>query len=140
MAIQSKLDEKERERARLMLNASIFMSVTQACTQLQTEPLLIRNLCNGDVSRSARMLANSSAAAGVIELFVNQGTVDEINLKSNVHLLHLSLCLSHCASLTKSAANCLMNGGGSFSSTLGPSPAFSAALQCISIPVPSGQC
>jgi MFS family permease len=51
---------------------SIFLSITTSCAALQAEPLLIRDLCGGDIVRSALLLSSTSTISGLISIFVNQ--------------------------------------------------------------------
>jgi MFS family permease len=62
-------------RKRRLLNiikGSVFLSVCQHCSNVQSEPMLVRQLCGGDIPRASLLLGNSQAVTGVIALFLNQ--------------------------------------------------------------------
>jgi len=61
-----------RKRIIRAINISIFQSVCQHVITLQSEPLLIREICQGDIAQSARMLANTQGLVGLLGLFLNQ--------------------------------------------------------------------
>ena len=62
----------ERQRTVYILCFSIFSSVLQHVIQLQAEPLLIRRLVNNDPVTTAKVMANTSGAIGILGLLVNQ--------------------------------------------------------------------
>ena len=49
-----------------------FLSVCQHVMPLQSEPMLMNMLYKGNVSKSARALANSQGAVGILALIWNQ--------------------------------------------------------------------
>mmetsp|Transcript_30359 Transcript_30359/g.66469 ORF Transcript_30359/g.66469 Transcript_30359/m.66469 type:complete len:453 (-) Transcript_30359:57-1415(-) len=68
---QKDADASKREFLKAV-KLSTFQSVLQHVITLQSEPLLIKQLCNGDVSEAARLLANTSGIVGVASLILNQ--------------------------------------------------------------------
>ena len=69
-------DEEARERRRKrIVNAvcvSQFFSVLQHISNLQTEPVMLRELVDGDLARTTSLLANTQGVVGVASIFVNQ--------------------------------------------------------------------
>ena len=49
-----------------------FQGVVQHLITLQTEPMLMREVCNGNVAEASRLLGTSSGLVGVLGLLVNQ--------------------------------------------------------------------
>jgi hypothetical protein len=45
------LSDEARKRNARRIYAGIFLSVSQSCMQLQAEPMLVAQLCGGDVIR-----------------------------------------------------------------------------------------
>uniref|UniRef100_A0A7S1R9X5 Uncharacterized protein n=1 Tax=Alexandrium catenella TaxID=2925 RepID=A0A7S1R9X5_ALECA len=54
------------------INKSVFQSVCQHMITLQSEPMLVSEICHGNVAQSARLLANTQGIAGLLGLFLNQ--------------------------------------------------------------------
>jgi len=76
-AEQHAVTEEEEKRAlkKATLYPMLFhtiQGVVQHLITLQTEPILMRELCNGDVAEASRMLGATAGAAGVLGLLVNQ--------------------------------------------------------------------
>lgn len=65
-------EDARRKRLVKIINVSVFMSVCQHVITLQSEPMLVRELCNGSVSQAVRLLANTQGAVGLLGLFLNQ--------------------------------------------------------------------
>ena len=69
-------EEEARERRRKrIVNAvcvSQFFSVLQHISNLQTEPVMLRELVGGDLARTTSLLANTQGVVGVASIFVNQ--------------------------------------------------------------------
>ena len=63
---------KRNRRLLNILRGSVFLSVCQHTSNVQSEPMLVRQLCGGDVVVASRMLGNTQAAVGLLALFVNQ--------------------------------------------------------------------
>jgi hypothetical protein len=71
-ATLSKEEASAKQRTVFYIVVSIFFSVLQHCIQSNAEPLLIRRLVNGDPVATAKILANTSGAIGLLGLFINQ--------------------------------------------------------------------
>lgn len=80
MAVESKAANPEsdedgsKRRARLLklINISVLQSVAQHVITLQSEPMLMDQICKGDQVRSALLLSNTSSFVGVLSIIVNQ--------------------------------------------------------------------
>lgn len=74
--VQSKEEEAVLEEKRQKLSKAVgihvFLAVCQHVITLQSEPMLVRELCQGDLATTARLLSNTSGLVGVLGLFVNQ--------------------------------------------------------------------
>jgi len=62
----------QKKKQVFALNLSVFQSVVQHIITLQSEPMLVRELCNNDSSRTATLLANTTGLVGFLSLFLNQ--------------------------------------------------------------------
>mmetsp|Transcript_27023 Transcript_27023/g.62429 ORF Transcript_27023/g.62429 Transcript_27023/m.62429 type:complete len:474 (+) Transcript_27023:77-1498(+) len=71
--IKESSEEKAR-KARIItfLKLSSFLSICQHAIMVQTEPMLLKELYNGDVARSTKLLANTQGIVGLAGLFLNQ--------------------------------------------------------------------
>ena len=49
----------------------MFFRVFNSCQNIQGEPQLVLDLCNGDVSAGMRLLAASSTCTGLIQFLIN---------------------------------------------------------------------
>lgn len=76
-AVQSKnqaedLTDEKRKKMATTINVHVFLSICQHVITLQSEVMLVRELCKDDVAATAQMLSNSSGLIGLLSLFVNQ--------------------------------------------------------------------
>lgn len=62
---------KQKKLVNLMFLCT-FQSVCQHMITLQSEPMLVRELCNGNVSDAVQVLANTQGLVGLLGLFLNQ--------------------------------------------------------------------
>lgn len=64
--------QRRRDKIVSIINTSAFFSVLQHMITLQSEPMLVNQLCNGNTGEAARLLANTQGLVGILSLFVNQ--------------------------------------------------------------------
>mmetsp|Transcript_72048 Transcript_72048/g.188814 ORF Transcript_72048/g.188814 Transcript_72048/m.188814 type:complete len:449 (+) Transcript_72048:62-1408(+) len=65
-------EEKRKGKVMKLISLHVFQSVCQHVLTIQSEPMLVRELCNGDVAETARLLSNTSGLVGLFGLFINQ--------------------------------------------------------------------
>lgn len=81
-------EEQRKRRVMKIISLHVFQSVCQHVLTIQSEPMLVRQLCNGDVAQTARMLSNTAGLVGILGLFINQagGKISDITGRK-MHLL-----------------------------------------------------
>jgi hypothetical protein len=50
------------------IRGSVFLSVCQHASNVQSEPMLIRQLCGGNIPMASRVLGNTQALTGILAL------------------------------------------------------------------------
>lgn len=68
---EAELEAKKKAQLRRIYIAA-YQSVAQHMIVLQSEPILVRELCNGDLGRTAMLLGNTTGLVGVLGVFLNQ--------------------------------------------------------------------
>lgn len=74
MAVQSKQTEEERKKETFFLGVCLawYFAVVAHTVNLQSDAILIRNACGGDLGKAARVSSIANAVAGILGLVVNQ--------------------------------------------------------------------
>lgn len=62
----------KRQKVVKIICLSTFQSLTQMVVTIQSEPMLITELCGGDVAGAARLLGNTAGLVGLLSIPVNQ--------------------------------------------------------------------
>uniref|UniRef100_A0A7S1LUZ7 Major facilitator superfamily (MFS) profile domain-containing protein n=1 Tax=Alexandrium catenella TaxID=2925 RepID=A0A7S1LUZ7_ALECA len=62
----------KRQKVVKIICMSTFQSLTQMVVTIQSEPMLITELCGGDVAVAARLLGNTAGLVGLLSIPVNQ--------------------------------------------------------------------
>mmetsp|Transcript_59932 Transcript_59932/g.154253 ORF Transcript_59932/g.154253 Transcript_59932/m.154253 type:complete len:449 (-) Transcript_59932:108-1454(-) len=65
-------EEARKNKVLNVISLHVFQSVCQHVITLQSEPMLVRELCGGDVAETAKLLSNTSGLVGLLGLFINQ--------------------------------------------------------------------
>lgn len=63
---------RDRDRTLFLLKISTFLSTVQHTIMIQTEPMLVKELCNNDAGLGASALANTQGLVGILGLLLNQ--------------------------------------------------------------------
>mmetsp|Transcript_112956 Transcript_112956/g.205758 ORF Transcript_112956/g.205758 Transcript_112956/m.205758 type:complete len:455 (-) Transcript_112956:130-1494(-) len=71
-ATERHLSIAQRKRMLTLLKVSTFFSIVQHTITIQTEPMLVKELCNNDAAKGTRALANTQGLVGILGLFLNQ--------------------------------------------------------------------
>lgn len=62
----------KKRRALPLLHLTFFQSVIQHVITLQSEPMIVRSLCNDDAAVALRLLGNTSGLVGLVGILFNQ--------------------------------------------------------------------
>jgi len=65
-------EEQKRKRLTRAYCVSVFLQVLMHISTLMTEPVLLRDLCGGDLAKTTRLLANSQGVVGVLSPLIFQ--------------------------------------------------------------------